>query len=85
MTSVEFLLDFDTLGDKLKYKTPVTHLSFSFLLKNLSVPRAVPLLISPTNLESLLKEHDKKGKEIKTQVNSLEFLLELVPYSNKLK
>ena len=30
MNSIEFLLDFDTLGDKLKYKTQVTHLSFSF-------------------------------------------------------
>ena len=57
-------------------------LEFFIFLKNLSVPRAVPLLISPTNLESHLKEHDRKGKEIKTQVNSLEFLLEFVTIGN---
>ncbi len=78
VNSLEFLLHFITNSSR----NSSYSLEFFIILKNLSVPRAVPLLISPTNLESLLKEHDKKGKEIKTQVNSLEFLLEFVTIGN---
>ena len=49
-------LQFVTVEDKLKWKLKLFTWVFIFLKKWI-VPRAVPLLLSPTNLESHLKEH----------------------------